>query len=171
MRVILAILLLSLATPGLAQFCDAASEKTEQQTKQVSLLHPTNESAYYFRVSHYAFLIPADQFVAYLEAKEWGTGARERLLAELKKDPVTSRTDLFKYVLMDGRNLRLIEHAVADLVEKGKAALVDVWEWTTPESIVTSVRVVTTTGNCAYQGREFFSPSDDLLLQVTDSIA
>lgn len=171
MRVIMAILLLSLATPGLAQFCDAVSEKDKQQAKQVSLLHPTDEPAYYFRVSHYAFLIPADQFLAYLEAREWGTGARERLLAEIKKDPVTSRTDLFKYVLMDGRNLQLIEHTVADLAEKGKAALVDVWEWTTPESIVTSVRVVTTTGSCAYRGREFFSPSDDLLLQVTDSIA
>ena len=171
MRVIMAVLLLSLATPGLAQFCDAASEKSKQEAKQVSLLHPTDEPAYYFRVSHYAFLIPADQFVTYLEGREWGTGARERLLAELKKDPVTSRTDLFKYVLMDGRNLQLIEHTVADLVEKGKAALVDVWEWTTPESIVTSVKVVTTVGNCAYQGREFFSPSNDLLLQVTDSIA
>jgi hypothetical protein len=170
MRVIMAVLLLTLATPGLAQFCDAASEKSKQEEKQVSLLHPTDEPAYYFRVSHYAFLIPADQFVAHLEAREWGTG-RERLLTELKKDPVTSRTDLFKYVLMDGRNLQLIEHTVADLVEKGKAALVDVWEWTMPESIVPSVKVVTTIGNCAYQGREFFSPSNDLLLQVTDSIA
>jgi hypothetical protein len=171
MRVIMAVLLLLLATPGLAQFCDAGSEKSKQEAKQVSLLPPTDEPAYYFRVSHYAFLIPADQLVVYLEAREWGTGARERLLAELKKDPVTSRTDLFKYVLMDGRNLQLIEHTVADLVEKGKAALVDVWEWTTPETIVPSVKVVTTIGNCAYQGREFFSPSNDLLLQVTDSIA
>lgn len=169
MRIIMAVLLLSLATPALAQFCEG--EQSKKEVREVGLLRPTDEPAYYFRVSHYAFLIPADQFAAYLEAREWGSGARERLLAEIKKDPVTSRTDLFKYVLADARNLQLIEHTVADLVEKGKAALVDVWEWTTPESIVPSLKVVTTIGTCAYKGRQFFSPSNDLLLQVTDSIA
>lgn len=51
MRIILAILLLSLATPGLAQFCAAAGEKDKQQEKQVSLLHPTDDPTYYYRVS------------------------------------------------------------------------------------------------------------------------
>jgi hypothetical protein len=168
MRIITA-LNLSLTTPCVAQFCEG--EKSKQEAKEVRLRQPTDEPAYYFRVSHYAVLIPADQFVAFIEAREWGSGARERLLAELKRDPVTSRTDLFKYVLMEARSLQLIEHSVADLLEKGSVVLVDSWEWTTPESIVRSVKVVTPIGNCAYKGREFFSPSGDSLLQVTDSIA
>ena len=171
MRITMAVFLLSLAMPGLAQDCEKSSVKRRQEVREVSLLRSTDEPTYYFRVSHYAFLIPADRFVAYVEAREWGSGARERLLAELKRDPVVSRTDLFKYILMDGRNLELIEHSIADLVEKGNAALVDVWEWTDPERIVPSVKVVTTFGACAYQGREFFSPSEESLLQVTDSIA
>jgi hypothetical protein len=171
MRTILAALLLWLAIPGPAQTCEAGSEKDRQETKEVRLLTPSDAPAYYFRVSHYAFLIPADKFVAYVEARQWGSAARERLLVELKKDPVVSRADLFKYILADGRNLLLIEHSVADLVEKGSAALVDVWELTEPERIVPSVKVITTTGSCAYQGREFLSPKNELLLQVTDSIA
>jgi hypothetical protein len=46
MQIIMAALLLLLAAPGLAQFCEG--EKSKQEAKEVSLLRPTDEPAFYF---------------------------------------------------------------------------------------------------------------------------
>jgi len=172
MRIVLVVLSLFIAAQCGAATCGDGSRGNDREVKVVKLLKPSDGPAYYFRVSHYAFLIPADQLVSSLESKQWRSDARERLLVELKKDPVVSRTDLFKYALIDGRYLELMEHLIADMAEAGKVGLIDVWEWTESDNAVSALTVVSVSdGAGAYEAREFCSPTDDLLLEVTDSVA
>jgi hypothetical protein len=169
MRISFIVLSLLVSAQCIAATCGDSSTGSNRDVRTVELLKPSEGKSYYFRASHYAFIIPADQLINLLEAKEWGSNARDRLLVELKKDPAVSKTDLFKYALIDGRYLQLIEHLVADLAEAGKVGLIDVWGWNEPERVALTLTVVAIS-NDGYQGRAFCSQSGDLLLQVTDSV-
>lgn len=170
MRISFVVLSLLVSAQCMAATCGDSAKGSNREVRAVELLKPSDGKAYYFRASHYAFIIPADQFVNLLETKEWGSDAHDRLLVELKKDPVVSRTDLFKYAFIDGRYLQLMEYLVADMAEAGKVGLIDVWEWTESEKAVPRLTVVAISHG-AYEARAFCSQSGDLLLQVIDNVA
>jgi len=80
---------------------------------------------------------------------------------------VASSADLFAIALEDPLFLEQIEFAVADLLEAGKATVVDAWSMLDEETrIVSKVRLFARRSE-GFEGRAYCTPKDDLLLDLS----
>lgn len=157
-----------------AQSCTNAAGDENAKSRRIELYDEPAVPSFYFRASHYAILVAADVLIDTLEAafRRYESPLDGRLLVELKRNsPLKENTDLFKFVLTDSRYLQRIELLLANMLEGGKATVVDVWQLSSDPNRALEAIILVHIDSGSAGTRRFCTPSGDLLLDVTDYVA
>jgi hypothetical protein len=164
------LLAVALSPPALALECGKHGELRDPAIRLVELGSRAQDPVFYYRSDRFAILMKTAHVQELLESKvrRWDAPGDARLLAAILNDlPLTGDTDLVKYVLSDTDLLDRTERVAADLLESGKASLVDLWG---PDrgDLVSRVRLLTNSSGGKW--REFCTLSGVSILIITDLI-
>jgi hypothetical protein len=118
----LAGLSLMAAAPASARCGDKAGYRNPVETiLTLSAVRP--RPAYYLRTRAFVLMFAAEDMLAALEKSD-RNGRNEPLLQALRRDqPLKADTDLFKYAFDLPKEVETLDHAVAALLDAGKANL------------------------------------------------
>jgi hypothetical protein len=112
-----------------AATCDDPKGKPETLGHLVTLARPPNSPFYYYRLDdEYVVLIDHAAIVAKLSAPDAATPNRPKAVLRanlLSSAPLRENKDLYAYILADPGQWFPIRSLVIDLIESGKASVID----------------------------------------------
>lgn len=146
------------------------------KVSSVRLLEPGHSeltTSFYLRSDHYAMFVERAALASYLDAqiKKFGRNTDRQLLTEVDRAAdVGWPIDIFSLAFPNPLFLQTLNRAVADLLQSGKATILDVhWLPSESERVLTSLRIITVSDG-SYASRTFCTEAGDQLLKVVDSI-
>lgn len=153
--------------------CSVADRARAKSIRTISLQQNEPEVSFYFRSGYRAILL--DPALVRKRIEEQFKKSDALSDGQLLKDISDSRgrgkyTDLFAFMIKNPMVLQSIERLVANMVDRGEAAIVEVRHlrgesgWLIP----TVERLEYSSG--VFSERRFCTPEGDLLLRITDSI-
>lgn len=158
--------------PG-ALACESHDSRGVVSKQTVRLQTKVQEGSFYYRLGQYAVFSDRDRFTAAVEngIKAHGHRADTRLLQEIRSLPTTkAHNDAFAMAINDPTLLVRIERYLGELLQRGEATVVDVYEFPADQGRVVPVLTVVTSETDNWKGRHFCTPSGKVLLEITDVI-
>lgn len=158
-----------------ARECGDALPRKNRASKEISLAPGFPAPAFYARSGRFAILIDPKTVELVLTARIERSHLKEdeKLMMALKKPlPLTEYVDIFRPALEEGGLFPRTEYLLADLLEQGKVALINLHlVGTGADPLVRQITVVSGGGGRTPERREFCAPSGELLHGVMDSIS
>lgn len=152
----------------------SSDTKTKNYPGRIVLLQKKHSDSFlYYRIGHYVIVVEPATLVRRLEKQAARREALSdrRLLGDIRGN--MSRTgyrDLFAFVLKDPLYFLRIELLLADVLQHGEASVVDAYELPGASARFLTEIILIKIEEDAYKGREFCTPTGDLLLRITDEI-
>jgi hypothetical protein len=153
--------------------CSIDTRGNNSPSHTIALRKNHSDGFFYYRSDHYAIIVEAATLIPRLkeQADRGEALSDQRLLNDVRRSaPQNQYKDLFAFVLKDPMYLARIELLLADLLQNGEVSVVDAYELPGDSGRFLSAAVLIRIEEHGYEGREFCTPSGDLLLKITDQI-
>lgn len=152
--------------------CSSHERKQVKSIRKIALQKTELQSSLYYRADHYVILLDPKILSKRLEEQAVdGTLSDGQLLKDIRAiQPFVKHVDIFSFVLKNPMYLMRVELLVANMLDRGEASLVDVYQLRGESGwLLTEIeRFEFEQG--AFSARQFCTLSGDPLIKITDSI-